>query len=558
MTPLPGRLDFRFAAFGILLAAALLFGIRLGDRDVVSEELRFAEVAREMTLTGDYLHPAINGKSYYDKPLGSYWLIVAASHFTGGVDETAARLPAAIAGWLGVLLAMVLAKRLFDLHTALWSGAILATCFSFASYARRATADIETVTGTLAAVTLFAHCRERRSGAWVLGLWLIMGFTSLTKGLLGFALPIAVLGTYGLWSTLTEHSNLGALPRRYLDRNRWFFNRWTPMAAPLGVAVFLLPYLLSGWQSGLEEGLALVYRENVKRFFQPHNHTGPIYLYVPVLFLLAAPWGLFLPASLWPRRDAADADRLVKAYFWGLFVFFTLSASRRSYYLLPILPAVALLVARVVNTPVESLSTTARRLLNAAYTIVALGVALAGVLLLSPADILPPPYDRLPPLPARPWFAVGWLAGVALVVCAIRHPRWRSPAALAVTVAGLGFGLLVALPAMDDYRTRRSFAADVNRAVASEPEKLALYHARDVVFQLARPVPMPDFEDADAFHTAAASGQIRWVIVRRRYFPQLASTPTTPILEEATHPWEGADQLGDKMLLLEIGPSVRP
>ncbi len=552
MTPLPGRLDFRLAAFGILLVAALLFGIRLGFRDVVSEELRFAEVAREMTLTGDYLHPAINGKSYYDKPLGSYWLIVAASHFTGGVDETAARLPAAIAGWLGVLLTMVLAKRLFDPRTALWSGAILATCFSFAFYARRATADIETVTGTLAAVTLFANCRECKSGAWVLGLWPIMGFTSLTKGLLGFALPIAVLGTYGLWSTLAEFTNLGALPRLYLDRNRWFFNRWTPLAAPLGVAVFLLPYFLSGWQSGLEEGLALVYRENVKRFFQPHNHTGPIYLYVPVLFLLAAPWGLFLPASLWPRRDTSDADRLVKAYFWGLFVFFTLSASRRSYYLLPILPAVALLVGRVVNTPVESLSATARRLSNAAYAIVALGVALAGALLLSPADILPPPYDRLPPLPARPWFAVGWLAGVALVVCAIRHRRWWPHAALAVTVAGLGFGLLVALPSMDDYRTRRSFAADVNRAVASDPEKLALYHARDVVFQLARPAPLPDFEDAGTFHTAAASGQIRWVIVRRRYWPQLASTPTTPILEEATHPWEGADQLGDKMILLRI------
>src|SRR5437764_1228150 len=83
-----------------LAAAAALFFARLGDRGVVSEELRWAEVAREMRQTGDYLRPTINGRPYPDKPDGSYWLIVAASHLTGGVDETAARLPAATAGWV--------------------------------------------------------------------------------------------------------------------------------------------------------------------------------------------------------------------------------------------------------------------------------------------------------------------------------------------------------------------------------------------------------------------------------------------------------------------------
>ena len=546
---------FRFVASGILIASALLFGLRLGDRDIVSEELRFAEVAREMTTTGDYFHPTINGKSYYDKPLGSYWLIAGVSTLTGGVGETAARLPPAVAGWLGVLLVMTFARRLYDEPTALWAGAILATCFSFAFYSRRATADIETVTGTLAAVTLFAYCHERKSNAWVLGLWLIMGLTSLTKGLLGFALPIVVVGTFCLWSTLAERTAWRAFPSQYLARNRWFFNRWTALALPLGLAVFLLPYAISGWQSGFGDGLGMVYRENVKRFFQPHNHTGPVYLYVPVLFLLAAPWGLFLPAALVPRRDAGASDRLAKAFFWGLFLFFTLSASRRSYYLLPILPAVALLVARLMNAPVESLKPITRRSLNTAYIVMGIGVALAGSLLVNPADVLPEPYDRLPPLPARPWFAVGWLMAMMLVVAASLRPHRRPFAALAVTAAGLSFGLLVAFPAMDEYRTRRGFADDVNRATADEPEKLALYHARDVVFQLNRPTALPDFEEPEALHAAARGGIIRWIVVRKRYLPQLAKTNNAVILEEATYPWEGADQLGDKMLLLKIVPN---
>ena len=552
------RNRYRLSAIGILTVSALLFGVRLDDRDVVSEEMRFAEVAREMALTGDHFHPTLNGKSYYDKPLGSYWLIVAASQLTGGVDETAARLPAAVAGWLGILCVMLLGWRLYDARTALWSGAILATCFSFAFYARRATADIETVTGTLAAVTLFAYCRERKSGAWVVGLWLIMGLTSLTKGLLGFALPFAVLGAYGFWTALTEPRTETSKASHFVAQNRWFFNRWTPWAVALGLAAFLLPFLLSGSHSGLEEGLGLVYRENVQRFFQPHNHTGPVYLYIPVLFVLAAPWGLFLPASLWPRRDATDSDRLAKSYFWAIFVVFTLSASRRSYYLLPVLPAAALLVARMVNTPVESLRPAARRLVNAAYALVALGVAGAGILLIPPSEILPPPHDRLPLLPARSWFASGWLAAIALVAWAFRHPTRRAFATLAVAVAGLGFGLLVAYPALGDYRTRKGFVTEVDRVIAAEPGKLALYRARDVVFRLARPEPLPDFEDSEAFHTAAATGQIRWVIVRRRYLPQLAKTATEVILDEVSYPWEGVDQLGDKMLLLKIVPAECP
>ena len=88
----------------VLAGAAVLFLVQLGSRGVVSEEMRWGEVAREMRASGDYFHPTINGRTYYDKPLGSYWLIVAASYLTGGVNETAARLPAAVAGWVGVLL----------------------------------------------------------------------------------------------------------------------------------------------------------------------------------------------------------------------------------------------------------------------------------------------------------------------------------------------------------------------------------------------------------------------------------------------------------------------
>ena len=127
-SPSPARL-WPVGAVVVLAVAAAVFLVRLGDRAVTSEEMRWAEVVREMRASGDYLHPTINGHTYYDKPVGSYWLIVAASHLTGGVNETAARLPAALAGWLGVLFVMLLGRRLYDERTAVLAGAILATSF---------------------------------------------------------------------------------------------------------------------------------------------------------------------------------------------------------------------------------------------------------------------------------------------------------------------------------------------------------------------------------------------------------------------------------------------
>src|SRR6266851_6608493 len=172
---------FRLRAGLVLVLAAILFFSRLGARALWSSEFRWAEIAREMLLTHNYFWPTINGHVYYDKPLGSYWLVTLSTAFTGGMNETAARLPCAIAGLLAVAFLILLARRLYDSRTAILSGFILATSFSFVFFSRHASADVETLTGELAALLLFERNRDRAGGVWVIGLWLIMAATSLTK-----------------------------------------------------------------------------------------------------------------------------------------------------------------------------------------------------------------------------------------------------------------------------------------------------------------------------------------------------------------------------------------
>src|SRR5262249_53544774 len=209
-------------------------------------------------------------------------------------------------------------RRLFDLTTGLWAGLVLATSFGYVGFARTASADAETVAGTLAALALFVRCEDRPAGWWVVGLWAIMAVTSLTKGLLGFALPLVVLfadaalaGIAPLWSRI-----------RFLCGGR------SVIGAGLAVIIYSAPFAFSG--SSAAQGLFMVFRENVQRFFDPVNHRGPAYLYVYVIFGLMAPWSLLLPAALARTAGAmrggiCRGDRFAVAYFGAIFLFFTLA-----------------------------------------------------------------------------------------------------------------------------------------------------------------------------------------------------------------------------------------
>ncbi len=552
-------------ALGVLALAAVLFFARLGDRALWTMELRWAEIPREMRLSHDYFWPTINGRTYYDKPLGSYWLVIAASRLTGSLDETAARLPSAVSGLLGVALLMLLARQLYDGRTAVLAGLVLATSFSFVYFARHASTDLENVTGELLALVLFLRCEKRPGGRWVVGLWLVMALTSLTKGLLGFALPLLVLGTYSCLSDGRAELMRGmwrgpfASRLRWLSgRCRWLFTRWSVVGLLLAVTVYLFPFAVSWARTGSTQGLYMVYRENVQRFFNAHNHRGPVYLYAYVIFGLMAPWSLLLPAAL-VRAHAARSedgsrrgDRFARVYFWATFAFFTLSSSRRSYYLMPLLPAGALLVGRLLAAPPE-LSLTARRLFRLGFGLTAVAVLLAGVALLPVARFLPEPWSQLPSAPAWPIFAVCWLASVVGFVAALRRFD-RSRVTIAVggsAVLFLAYLFLIALPATEGYRGERALAEDTRRRLGSDSPGLAFYRTREPVFYLDLPQPVPEYDDRASLVEAVRDGRVSWVLTRRRDL-EAADLSAVVVEGEPTFAWETAEQRGNKLVLARL------
>jgi len=552
----------------VLILAAILFLARLGARALWSSEFRWAEIAREMIVTHNYFWPTINGHVYYDKPLGSYWLVIFSTPLTGGLNEAATRLPCAIAGILAVALLMLLVRRLYDARTAILAGVILATSFSFVFFSRHASADIETLTGELAALLLFNHNEERGGGIWVVGLWLIMATTSLTKGLLGFVLPLLVIGVYsclrdGVAQFFQElaRGSLAERIRWLIDRNRWFFNWYTIAGVALGGLVYYLPFQISARMMGTQKGLEMVYRENVVRFFHPFDHRGPIYLYIYVIFGLMAPWSALLPAALVEthslRRaglEPARADRFALVYFWATFIFFTLSGSRRSYYILPILPAAAILVARTLAYPGELRSMIARRLLTLGYALVAFA-AVAGIIMLIPAwAILPSPYDALPDLPDKLAFIVFWIVSVAAVVYTFRKFNlFRVAISMsAIAYLAMTYIYIFAMPAAEAYRGEKPFGYAVLNKIGGSTDQLVLFKTQGPLFYLNPPNPLPEFDNKQDLQEAISNGHAKWMIVRRRDMPKL-DTPTSVELSEASYPWENDYNYRNKVVLVRIG-----
>jgi 4-amino-4-deoxy-L-arabinose transferase-like glycosyltransferase len=512
-----------------------------------------------MRLSGDYFRPTINGRLYYDKPLGSYWLVLAAGWLTGSHDERAARLPSAVSGLVGVGLLMVIARRLYGGHTAVLAGLILATSFAYVDFARCASADAETVAGVLAALAI-AIQPARRPGVWLVGLWLVMALTSLTKGLLGFALPLLVLVTDSAVTPLPGEGGDGSgRMRAILRRNGWLLSRWSAVGAALAVAVYLAPFAASG--DVAERGLALVVRENLQRFFAPHNHRGPVYLYAYVILGLMAPWSVFLPAALiqagagFRNGSRPTADRFALVYFGTTFLFFTLSASRRSYYLLPVLPAGALLVARLLTTPADTLSAVARRGLWLGFAVLTVGVVTAGALLLPTTWLLPTVWADLPAAPASTAFALGWLGCLLLIA-----RSWRSGRAgeavfacgVVVTLA-LAYLFLAGLPTVEPFRGERAFAAEVRRLVGPDTKALAFHRTREPVYYIGAPHPITEYDSPAELRAAIGAGRVSWVVLRRRDLDGLG-LPFRVAAEETTFPWADAAVRSEKMLLLRVEP----
>jgi 4-amino-4-deoxy-L-arabinose transferase-like glycosyltransferase len=427
----------RRALVALLAAFALAWFCNLGYRHLIKpDEGRYAEIPREMVATGDWLTPRINGYKYFEKPPLQYWA-TAASFTAFGLNEWAARVWPGLTGFLGVLLVFWAGNRLFGPPAGLIGAAVTASSALYAIVGHLLTLDMGLSVFMAASVFAFAvgqaEPAERERRRWMLLAWAAMALAVLSKGLVGAVLPIASAGAY-----ILVQREWKLLSRLEIVRGGLLF---LAITAPWFVMVSL---------ANPEFPRFFFIHEHVERFLtKEHDRYQPAWFFVPVLLLGMLPWIVALvPALLraWPRRavEGFDARRFLLVWCAVVFVFFSVSSSKLLPYILPLFPALSLLVG-------DYLRSADRRVLFAQAAVTLLvGAALAVAAPRAPlysSDAIPP--DLLERY--VPWLIAAGLAlaggGLASAACLARDLRLYG--VLAFAFAGLGAAQL----ALSGYQT---------------------------------------------------------------------------------------------------------
>lgn len=368
----------------LFLVVILSYLYGLGDFSLVGpDEPRYAQVAREMFERHDLVTPTLGGHPWFEKPALLYWMMIA-SFAAFGVSEWTARLGPAICGLLTVAAIYWVGWRIETksregpADRGRLSALVAASSGGLIAFSHGASFDIViTMTVTFALAFFLAAEIETNSTMrrWLLaGFYCFVGISLLAKGLVGVVVPFGVVGTYF------------GLRRRLPDGRLALSLLWGMPLALLLAIVWYGPVLArNGWPF-------------IDQFFMQHHfarylsnkyhHPQPIYFYLPVLVLLTLPWTPFLIEALfrtrqwrWQADDAEDRAR-VFTLAWLVFpvVFFSLSGSKLPGYILPSLPAAALLAGErlAVFVGSKSRSTLAARITGGLLLVVGpLGVAYA-------------------------------------------------------------------------------------------------------------------------------------------------------------------------------------
>lgn len=330
----------------LLLATIFLLFAMLGSREIWTQEHRWSDIVSAMFYYHDFLHPMLDGNDYYDKPLLSYWLVAGFTWAFGELTTWAIRLPSALAGLLAIGSIYSLGTHLKDKRLGLLAGWMLLTTFYFVFWARTSSADMLNMAGSLFAVAWYFAKKQHTSFIDYMVFFLILALTALCKGLVGpVVAALAIFPDILLRHDLRKHLN------------------WRMIAAIVpALIIYILPFWASshfGRQNYGENGFYEVYRENIMRYFQPFDHKGPLYTYFIYLPIYLLPWTLFfIPAlfylkSRW-KKLSVDSKWMIFSTLL-LFLFFTLSGSRRSYYVLPIVPFAILFTADWILSSGKSL-----------------------------------------------------------------------------------------------------------------------------------------------------------------------------------------------------------
>ncbi|HEY9809942.1 MAG TPA: glycosyltransferase family 39 protein [Halomicronema sp.] len=404
----------------LLILGSVAYLWQLGNIGLVDEtEPLFAEAARQMTLTGDWITPYFNGETRFDKPPLIYWCM-AICYKIFGVNEWSVRLPSALSAIAITALALYVllnygystfySEKQPNITTKKWVSAFIGSALislnpEMIGWGRIGVSDM-VLSGCMCSALLaffygYAETEKHNllvgredenktnksfTSPWYWAFYVLSGLAVLAKGPVGIVLPVLIISSFLLYVGNFKQ----VLQEMKIIRGTILF-----------LAIAVPWYILAIIANGQDFINSFFGYHNVERFTNVVNyHSAPWYFYFLVVLLGFAPWSVYLPLainrlsfwkrSIWQRQPRSHQLRLF-ALFWfaNIFIFFTIAVTKLPSYILPLMPAAGILVGLQLSSEFENKTTTGTNKTSKSFTItnwinVAFCAILASSLFISP------------------------------------------------------------------------------------------------------------------------------------------------------------------------------
>ena len=537
----------------LILVSIWMIFYKLGVAPLWKPEGRVAEVVREMFIRHDFLHPTSGWEPHVTKPIIPYWLDVIVVHLTGKLNELTLRIPSAIGAVIAIVTLVLFSKKLLSSTIGIISALLLLTSYGFILWARCAAADILNLSFILITITWYWWQKDKPSIITCFIFGILLALSGQMKGLVGVAIPTILI----------------LIDILYSKKIKEFLKISILLPAFIGFSLYFLIFLLSSL-SAHSHGFNWISRaihESFGRFFHPFDHKGPWWLYIEFISIWLIPWSIiFLYALFSYTKNFKKLDynrRWLLLSVLAIFLLFTASGSRRSYYILPILPFSTIIMADV-------LWEITNKIIKQQYNskeIILLAIQTSIFLIISITFILSKTFIRHflkgLDLPSQ-LFSANLVSGILIIIPTIiaiyglikikKQPQIAKILLIAILVAGFfttSGVFCLEKPIVDKRATEKAFILSVKTWLVAHPNVEPAYFlvgARprtrlSFYLNLRHPVTvLRNKKDLRQFLSEHSS----WIIICVRqdektlllYLNQL-KTPYHILLKEKRLPWEG-------------------
>ena len=476
----------------LLLVVVLTLGVAwfgtLNERKLVRpDEGRYAEIPREMVVSGDWVTPRLNGIKYFEKPALQYWA-TAAGYEIFGEHPWTARLWPALTGFAGVLLAWFLGHRLWGARAGILAGTILGSSLLYNVMAHVITLDMSLSFFLQLAWTGFilAQVEPQRSRQWMWLAWAGLALAALSKGLVAGVLTGGVLVAYTV-----------------LNRDLSPWKRFAPISGFLLFLAIAAPWFIAVSLANPEFPHFFFIHEHFERFLtKVHNRYQPAWYFIPIYLMGALPWTFLLLHTLaksWVPREAGKFSPERFLVLWSVltFAFFSVSSSKLPPYIVPIFPALALLAGKV-------LADFSRKTLLIHLGLLFLVAIPALVLAPQMAKEVDGDYSQAMMTGLAQWLtgsAILWTLTLLLATWLVwKHARMLAFVVLGAGSFAAGTGILMAHDQLHPFNSAWSSAEKIRPLLTpGVPFYSVQWYEQTLPFYLKRTVTLVQYQDEMAF-----------------------------------------------------------